>query len=465
MFDDENEDDFFGGYLKEDIEKFESSNGDGIGFLDSERWEALIDHYLMNGNYKNLLLCAEEAIAQYSYNTFFKLRKAQGFMASGRLKEAISCVSELENIGLHSFELIITKATIFSQLKDTTNAIKYFLEALELAAPEDKDETYFDLAMEYQNNNQYDLSIKVLLESLKLNPSNEGAIYEIAHCYDVMNDYEKSIQCFLDFIDDNPYSFTAWYNLGNAYSRLDNFDKAIWAYDYCTIINDDFGPVYFNLGNAYLGVDKYKNAIESFTKSLDLDGDDSITFCYIGECHEQLNELDLAKHFYKKSLELTPFLPDAWLGLGIVKDLEGETREGIILINKAIELDPDNAGMYHVLAGAYEKIGDIDTAAENYELSLSLSPSDEECLINYIHLLSHDSPKDAMDFLKVFEESNFENKIIPILKVNLFWIIGEKDLSIHLFKECLQNDRDKAMELFDVNSSLKNVTEFVLLCE
>ena len=52
-------------------------------------------------------------------------------------------------------------------------------------------------------------------------------------------------------------------------------------------------------------------------------------------------------------------LPDAWLGLGIVEDLDGKTKEAIVLICKALELDPENASIYHVLAGAYEKIGEV----------------------------------------------------------------------------------------------------------
>ena len=43
-------------------------------------------------------------------------------------------------------------------------------------------------------------------------------------------------------------------------------------------------------------------------------------------------------------------LPDAWLGLGIVEDMEGNTQEGLTLILKASELDPNNPSIYHVLA-------------------------------------------------------------------------------------------------------------------
>ena len=159
-------------------------------------------------------------------------------------------------------------------------------------------------------------------------------------------------------IRDSPYSFTAWYNLGNAHSKLEDYPKAVWAYDYSLLINKDFGPAHFNMANAYLSQEKFFKAIEHFNECMRIDGDDASAYCYIGECYEQLNELELSKHNYKRSIELAPMLSEAWLGLGIIEDLEGRTREGIVLIEKALEFEPDNAGIMHVLAGAYEKISE-----------------------------------------------------------------------------------------------------------
>ena len=258
----------------------------------------MIDHYLIAAQYSKALLCVEEALTQFSYSPLFKLRKAQALSATGNLKEALNLLTEIERSDVPSMEVLLSKASVFSQLKDTKNAIKYFKGAIIEAAPEDRDEIYLDLAMEYQNNDEYQLAINVLIEAVNANKSNEGAIYELAYCYDQIGDTEKSIQCYSDFIDDNPYSFTAWYNLGNAYSKLEKHEKALWAYDYCILINDDFGPAYFNLGHTSLSLNRYTKAIEHFEKCMELDGDDPLALCYIGECHEQLNQLELARHYY-----------------------------------------------------------------------------------------------------------------------------------------------------------------------
>ena len=463
MFDDEEEnDDYFASNLNEDLERFEAfMKGDMLGFLDCDRLEAIIDHYLINNQYNKAKICAEHALTQFSFNNVFSLRLAQAMSAMGQLKEALNLISQIEKLEQPSCEVLLTKASIFSQLRDSKSAIKYFKESLILSEPEDKDEIYLDLAMEYENTNDYKGALVILKEAIKYNPKNEGAIYEIAFCYDQLGDYDQAIKCYLDFIDENPYSFTAWYNLGNAYSKSENFEKAIWAYDYCVLINEDFGPVYFNLGNAYLSTDNYQLSIDSFNKSMELDGDDSIAFCYIGEAYEQLGELKKAKDFYRKSLELSPLLPDAWLGLGIVEDLAGRTREGIVLINKAAELDPENAGVFSVLAGAHEKLDEIDLAKEYYLIALQLDPSDEGCLTSYVDLLNKESYKDSCDFITEFIDAGNLNPITNVLKVNVLWKLGRKSEALVLFSFCVDHDIENAKELYELYPKYKKNSKFL----
>lgn len=464
MFDDD-EEEYYEGNFNEDLERFEKSlKGEPVGFIDSDKLEAIIDHYLINGQYSKANLCAEHGMSHFPFNTLFQLRKAQAISATGQLKEALNLLAQIEKIEAPTCEFLLTKASIFSQLRDSKRAIRYFQEALNLSEPEDKDEIFLDLAMEYENLNDYAGAILVLQEAIKYNPNNEGAIYEIAFCYDQSGDYEKAIQCYSDFIDENPYSFTAWYNLGNAYSKLENWEKAIWAYDYCVLINEEFSPAYFNLGNAYLSMDKFQLSIDNFEKCMKLDGEDGLALCYIGECHEQLGNYELAKHYYHRSIEFVPDLPEAWLGLGIVSDLEGNTVEGIKLINKAISLDPANGSFYHVLAGAYEKTEEWEKASDAYLLSLELDPNNEEALCDYLEfMIDLDQVVEAKIFLEEFDTPENLRLVVDLLKVNLLWITGLKDEAIALLIPCIAEDEEKSKELFSLYPALKNEPKIVNL--
>ncbi len=466
MFDDEESPYEFGDNLKEDLEQFEEHlKGKSIGFIDSDRVEAIIDHYLITAQYQKAKKASEYGMYQFSYNPLFNLRNAQSLSGMGKLHEALQQVNVLEKTIPDNAEVILTKASLFSQLRDHKNAIRYFKIAMEICEPEDRDEIFLDISMEHQNLKQFKEAIEVLKEALLANPSNEGAMYELAYCYDQTGAYQQAIDTYQAFIDEHPYSFTAWYNLGNAYSKVEMHEKALWAYDYSLLINEEFGPAHFNIGNAYLHLEKYHQAIEHFHRCMELDGDDPLALCYIGEAHEQLEEYDLAKHFYRRSIELAPMLPEAWLGLGIVEDLLDNTREAIVLIRKALEFDENNPGIYHVLGGAYEKLGEFEEALDNFEESLVLDINNDECLADYYECLNHFPNLYSVNRLLELEQVVSEKFNILLIEVAVFNNLGRKEQALNLFRDLVLENKKQAKVIFEINPLLLDDIDFVNLAE
>jgi Tfp pilus assembly protein PilF len=195
------------------------------------------------------------------------------------------------------------------------------------------------------------------------------------------------------------------------------------------------------------------------------DGDDAMALCYIGESYEQLNELELSKHYYKLSIDLEPMLPEAWLGLGIVEDLLGSTKEGIVLIQKALDYDPDNSGIHHVLAGAYQKI-DLRSEAEfHYLKSLELLPDDQEALSDYIAFMSESSLAEAQAFLLEFGNHHPAVFDAKLHLINIKWQMGQFAEAKHLYHECLQQDASSAKQIFEINPKLLDDTDFLYLAD
>jgi tetratricopeptide (TPR) repeat protein len=465
MFDNEDEH-FFDESFNEDLTRFENSlKGEPLGFMDSDSFEAIIDHFLIQGNYNKAKVCAEMGIEQFPFKSVFLLRKAQAVSGMGQLKEGLKILGQIDKLFEDSCEFLLTKASIFSQLRDTKNAIRFFLEALSVAEPEDKDEIYIDLAMEYEHALDFNGAVKILKEALQNNPTNEIAIYELAFCYDQLGDYEQAIACYNGFINENPYSFTAWYNLGNAFAKQNNHEKAIWAYDYSVTINEDFSPAYFNLGSSYLSLENYKTAIEFFLKCIEIDGDDPMCLCYIGECYEQLNELESAKTYYRKSLDINPELGDAWLGLGIVKDLEGATKEGLILFEKAIEIEPSNPGYFHVYAGALEKLDEFTLAKENYLKALELDKVNSQLINDYLDFLikgeewkEFDSFVD--DYIRIDDSISFT---IDLIKAYKNYLVGNTEQALYILNKLIVLDLEKTKEIFSLYPELLNDSKIVNL--
>jgi tetratricopeptide (TPR) repeat protein len=463
----ENEDEhFFDESFNEDLIRFENSlKGEPIGFMDSDCIESIIDHYLIQGNYNKASLCADLGIEQFPFKSVFLLRKAQAVSGMGQLKEALKLLSQIERVYDDSCEFLLTKASIFSQLRDTKNAIKFFTEALAVSEPEDKDEIYIDLAMEYEHSFDFKGAIKILKEALVNNSKNEIAIYELAFCYDQLGEYDKAIESYYNFINENPYSFTAWYNLGNSFAKQNNHQKAIWAYDYSVTINEEFAPAYFNLGSSYLSLENYKTASDFFLKCIEIDGEDAVCFCFIGECYEQLNELDLAKEYYHKSLSLNPEYGDSWLGLGIVKDLEGNTLESITFFNKAIEIEPSNPGYFHVLAGALEKLDRNQEANKNYIAALELDDQNDQLVTDYLDFLINTKQFDTFDdFVCSFKSENENVKFsVQLVKFYKEFKVENKETAISILNYLISENLDKAREIFSLYPELLNDNKIVNL--
>ena len=63
-------------HLNEDLVRFESQlAANAIGFYDSDRLEAIIDHYLINGNYTKAEAAADVGFQQYPFTPCFKCAK------------------------------------------------------------------------------------------------------------------------------------------------------------------------------------------------------------------------------------------------------------------------------------------------------------------------------------------------------------------------------------------------------
>jgi tetratricopeptide (TPR) repeat protein len=461
MFDWEEEN--FENHLNEDIERFEAQlERNDFGFFDSERLEGIIDHYLMNANYSKGEVAAEVGIQQYPFYSLFKIRKAQAMSGQGKLKEALVILDEAEQLDPSSMELVLTKATIFSQLRDSRRAVNFYKQALELAEKDEKDEIYLDLASELEQLNDFKGAVEVLRAAMKHNPKNEGALYELAFCFDQLGSNKEAIKTYKQFLDDNPYSFTAWYNLGNTYSKAERFSDAITAYQYCTAINDRFAPAFFNMGNAQLTLEQYSESIESFERCLELDGDDPLTFCYLGEANEQMNNLDLAWEYYQRSLTLAPALAEAWLGLGIVKDLQGKPKESLHYIERALEIEPNLDSYYHVYAGALENSGMLAEAEEAYLACLTLDPTNEDCFFDYVDFLLENKVGEARSFVEQYvQKHTIFHTVLPLIYFN--FLAGRMEESKMMLVEALNKDAEKTKEVFIRYPELANVAEFVTL--
>lgn len=467
MFDeDEDDEDGFDSQFNDELERYEQMLSEKeVYYFDSEILEQIIDHFIIKNQMKKALNAILFAKDQHPNNHVFDLRRAQIFSTTGRLKESLLLLQELEKSEPFNIEIYVTKASVFSQLRDHDNAIKYFEKAIDIAVQQDDaweiEDIRFDLALEYENTHDYANAIKILEKILDTSPQNESAIYEIAYCYERLGNFDKCIEFYELYINNNPYSFTAWYNLGNIYFLKNNIEKALWAYDYAVIINDEFSSAHFNMGNTYMQINEYQKALESYTKCVELDGEDALTLSYLAEAYERLERYDDALKYYFKSKEINPELAEPWLGIGIIKELQGHQLEAVNFLERAVEIQPENSNYRLVYAEALYKLEKFIEAEAELEIALQNDPKYADAIIMLAKIKSEFALADGIDFIASYENLDSLDVSVRIFFCVLLWQDGQKSEALHIFKKEFLIDNNSAKTLFLYLPEAENIPEFI----
>ncbi|MBK9592874.1 MAG: tetratricopeptide repeat protein [Crocinitomicaceae bacterium] len=469
MFDDEEEEELFDDGFKAELERYEEmiQNKDAY-YFDAEILEQIIDHFIMKNQVKNALMAIEFAKSQHPLNRTFDLRMAQLFSTTGKLKESLLILQALEKADPYNPEIYITKASVFSQLRDHDRAIKYFEKAIEVSEDfeeEEIDDIRFDLALEYENIHDYQNAIKVLTKILDHTPDNESAIYEVAYCYERIGNFDMCIEFYTKYIDNNPYSFTAWYNLGNIYFLKNNVEKAIWAYDYAIVINDDFSSAHFNLGNTFMQLGEYEKALEAYRRCIEIDGEEPLTMSYLAEALERLERYDEALHYYEKSKEMNPEIAEPWIGIGIVKEVRGELNEALAFIEHAVRIQPENSNYRLVYAECLYKATRIEDAIVELEMAIQLDPVYSDAIVLLAAIYEEKDLQKAIDFIESFPDLDKLESKVHLSLVGLYYKVGRKTDALLIFDKEMRKDKNSAKTLLLYLPEAESIPEFIQIIE
>jgi tetratricopeptide (TPR) repeat protein len=460
MFEDQ-DDEWFGADFNRELERLNSMyDNNHYEYMDVDQVELILDHLLIANQFKKARWTAERALDHFPNNNTLLLRKAQAMSLGGDLNAALKILTSLERVEKDNLDLTLTMAASYSQLRDSESAIKYFKRAINIATGDEKIEIYIDLAMEYENLDDFNAAVEILNQALRESRLNEAIIYELAYCYEQLKDYKKAVECFLLYIDEAPYSFTTWYNLGNSYTKMGEIENALWAYDYCTLINEDFAPAFFNMANVYMDDENPAEALKYYKKCLEIDGDDGMVFCSMGECYEELGELERAYDCYQQSTKLLPHLADAWLGKGIISDILGFHPRAIEEILYAVDLESKNVSYWRALANAYENDGQVVKASETYEKGYEIDKNEGELILDWLVFLADIDLNDTIE--KIYDVDGLVDKDEAKLVLSYcHWMIGDRTESMLLFDEVVESNVSLSKSLFLHFPTLKEIDYFV----
>jgi protein O-mannosyl-transferase len=166
-------------------------------------------------------------------------------------------------------------------------------------------------------------------------------------------------------------------NLGGALILEGRDEEAHAHFEAAARINPRDPMSHSNLGTYYETHNQMREAVKEYEAAVGMTSDPGMlaaTYANLGAAYRGLGDNDRAETNYKHALQYNPNQFNAWLGLGLLAQQQGELVEAITNLSRSVELQPTARG-YFALGKALQQSGRTLEALTAYEQATRIAPS------------------------------------------------------------------------------------------
>ncbi|MEQ8508755.1 MAG: tetratricopeptide repeat protein [Rhodospirillaceae bacterium] len=194
---------------------------------------------------------------------------------------------------------------------------------------------------------------------LTQNPRHAEAIFRLGTIALQVEQYEKAEDFISKAIKIGPASAAMFINLGAALRNLKKYDNAIKAYKKALRFGTNDVDAHYNAGRALQDAERYDEAQERYTKALSLSDKDPDIWVNLGVVERQLKDDTAALHAFEMAARLNPNLGAAYSNAAALLFDNGFIEIAMVLIDKAIEVEPENHKYRYELSNFLLLSGDL----------------------------------------------------------------------------------------------------------
>ncbi|WP_095091898.1 tetratricopeptide repeat protein [Mesorhizobium sophorae] len=217
--------------------------------------------------------------------------------------------------------------------------------------------------------------------ALALKPDSDAALVQLAAVSEQLKDGEGAIALYRRIPDSSPLKELSDLQLGLNLADLNRQDEAITHLKAFVDAHPNDMRAYLALGGVYSSKDDFRSAANLYDKAVTVLKTPTAAnwniFYQRGIAYERLKEWPKAEPSFRKALELFPDQPQVlnYLGYSWV-DMNTNLKEGLAMIQKAVDLRPSDGYIVDSLGWAYFRLGRFDDAVREMERAVSLKPED-----------------------------------------------------------------------------------------
>jgi len=226
-----------------------------------------------------------------------------------------------------------------------------------------------------------ELSTVYLSLALFADPDNDYTAYALAELMQSMQRFERSAEAFGAIPETSPFHSAAQVRRALSLDAMDETELAVTELKALIEAHPEDATASVTLADILSGRERFGEATEYYTRVIDLLGTPEpanwILYYRRGITYERTNQWPLGEADFFTALELFPDRPEVLNYLGYTWADKGlHLDRALGMIQKAVDLRPNDGYIVDSLGWAYYMLGDYEEAVIHLERAVSLSPED-----------------------------------------------------------------------------------------
>jgi tetratricopeptide (TPR) repeat protein/DNA-binding winged helix-turn-helix (wHTH) protein len=224
------------------------------------------------------------------------------------------------------------------------------------------------------------------LSAININGQDVSAIEGLAAVYERQQRFEEAEQLMIEAIRLQPGNWRTRNSLGILYFKNGMYREAADAYARVVALDPDNSTGHGNLGSSLMMIGDFEGAAEALQASLNLEPNRTY-FSNLAIIYYFLGRYDESVAIHRRAVEESPNQYYVWLNYGDALFFSSEPekasaafRRSAEIAESLLEVDPGRADVMDELAWAKAMLGDIDSARQLIDRSLSIDPDNP-----YVH--------------------------------------------------------------------------------
>ncbi|MDA8693166.1 tetratricopeptide repeat protein [Saprospiraceae bacterium] len=227
-----------------------------------------------------------------------------------------------------------------------------------------------DVLLDYYRSKEAVLTMERCVELL---PDSRISMLKLSELYLILKQYDDSMALCNRLLYQDQQDEEAYFMLGMNFRAKGEIDKAINAFQTATELEPDLVDAWLLLGQLYEQLGD-PIAIDYYNSAVNVNPENVAALHSKAFYLQNSNKIKEAIDLYREISVLDKYYTDAYLNCGILYMAIDSTERALEQFDIMAKTKPDSPAAYYYRGLAYQDLGEIEAAKENFTTALNLNP-------------------------------------------------------------------------------------------